>query len=171
MIRNLYTWNAYSFKAQNPVPGDICERGSAVLSPILPSIWQLLPQVDKVQREWSVDCREWPILLESGRNISWFSSKMHVKGLVCKPETEACGGDRRRGVEGVWLLEKQTLPNMLLHSGWCIYSLFLKTPLLVSWLKVSLEGRPLCFSLVSYGFTPSGPWNHWVHDTLMQWWC
>ena len=171
MIRSSYTWNTYSFKAHNPVPGDICERGSAVLSPILPSVWQPLPQVDKVQREWSVDCREWPVLLESGRNMSWLSSKTHVKGLVCKPETEARGGDRRRGVKGDWFLEKQPPPSTPLHSGWCLYSLFLKTPLPVSWLKVSLEGRPLCFYLVSYGFTQSGPRNHWVHESLMQRWC
>lgn len=71
-------------------------------------------------------------------------------------------------MEGVWFLEKLPLPSRLLHSGWCLYSLFLKTPLPVSWLKVSLEGRPLCFSLVSYGFAQSGPWNHWSHDALMQ---
>ena len=77
----------------------------------------------RVQREWSVDHRQWPVPFVSGRRLVTFQIKTHIKGLVCKAHTK---WDRRRGAEGGLFLEKQPPPNTRLRPVGALYPSFSK---------------------------------------------
>lgn len=160
-----YTRNTYSFNVRNLVSSYIHKRDAAVLSLVLPNTWELRRQTGySVRNQQTTESGQYcqyqveALVSFPIKHVLRAQSANHTSRPVVRT-----GGEAWKAVSSA---EAAPRPAHSCTVVGALYSFFLKTPLLVSWLKMSLERRLRCFSLVPYDSTV-WPADHWVHRALM----